>query len=108
MQVSKITVDQVRELQRRNQLVQLIDVRESADFNDEHIPGSVNATLSDIAAQRYSLNPNQPIYLICRSGKKAEIAATLLTRSGHKNLFIVAGGILAWMVQGFPLHHPCA
>lgn len=106
MQLSRITVDQVHDKLRRNESVQLVDVRERGEFADEHILGSINAPLSEFAEIRHTFRPEDPIYLICKSGKKAEVAATFLSGAGFTEIFIVAGGILAWMVQRFPLHRP--
>lgn len=45
------------------------------------------------------LSPETPINLLCRSGKRAAVAAQMFADIGHPNVFVIEGGILNAMNQ---------
>ncbi len=84
----------------------LLDVREPAEFELLHIPGSVNVprgvleqscewdydeTLPFLAERR-----DQEIVLICRSGKRSVLAADMLLRMGYSNVVSLKTGVRGW------------
>lgn len=93
----------------------LIDVREPAEFETGHIPGSINiprgvlefqvdahpavANVSDPALS----HKERPIVVVCRTGGRAALAALSLQRLGFSDVRSVAGGVLAWGEAGLPL-----
>lgn len=100
----KVSSDQLKELLKSETPGLLIDLRSEADFAKEHIDGAVNLPFEDFdPAVVLSQFSARPIYLICTSGKKAAAAASELHNYGFFEINIVAGGILAWRVLGFPL-----
>lgn len=50
--------------------------------------------------QDLQLNKDQPIYMLCRSGKRASQAAEKLKQYGCTNVLVIEGGILACQAQG--------
>jgi hypothetical protein len=50
-----------------------------------------------------SLRPEQPVYILCQSGKRAEIAAQKLIAAGHTNAIVVEGGTLASIDAGLDI-----
>ena len=93
----------------------LIDVREPAEFDTGHIPGSINiprgvlefqvdahpavANVSDPALS----HKDQPIVVVCRTGGRAAMSAVNLQRLGFGNVRSIAGGVIAWGEAGLPL-----
>lgn len=45
---------------------------------------------------------NTPIFLICRSGNRSGKVARQLTDLGYRQVFNVAGGMIAWVDLGYP------
>lgn len=92
----------------------LIDVREPAEYATGHIAGAVNiprgvlefevdahpavANVSDPALSR----KERPLYLYCRTGGRAALAALSLQRLGFVDVRSIAGGIVAWTGAGLP------
>lgn len=78
----------------------IIDVREISEFKSSHVDGSVNAPLSNTSLNLTNLiNSSQAekITLLCRSGKRAEMALeTLDSKKLTKPVSVFKGGILAW------------
>lgn len=50
-----------------------------------------------------NIGAEQPVYVLCRSGKRAAIAAASLAAAGHANTHVIEGGILACEAAGIPV-----
>jgi sulfur dioxygenase len=89
-------------LQERAQQVQLVDVREEAEFRDAlgHIPGARLVPLSQLAARLDELDRERPLVAVCRSGTRSAQAVTLLQKSGFKQTANLHGGMLRWRAEG--------
>jgi sulfur-carrier protein adenylyltransferase/sulfurtransferase len=74
----------------------LIDVRETHEWQIAKIPGAKLIPLGDLPNRLSELNPNREILLQCKSGGRSGRALKLLKEKGFKNLKNVVGGIEAW------------
>lgn len=100
----RVTSDQLRDWIRRGEQVFLLDVRTPGQFELEYISGSVNVPLENLEPKSLLEHYKQrPIILICTSGKRAYQAADKFIENGFHDVIIVAGGLLAWKVLGFPI-----
>lgn len=104
MKFDRITVNNVHSALKQDAAsCALVDVRESNDFLEEHIEGSVNVPLHDLPRRSATISRNKPVYLVCKNGKLATDAAETLRSQGFDNVYVLAGGLLAWNAQGFPV-----
>lgn len=79
---------------------QLIDVREPSEYLESHADEAVNIPLGDILKSDFAkIDKTKPIYLICRSGRRAEEAKVFLEKSGFANIKNL-GGLVDWSNQG--------
>jgi hydroxyacylglutathione hydrolase len=86
---------------------QVLDVRERHEWDAGHIPGSVHVPYHDIAGVPAGIDPAQPVAVICASGQRAAVAASLLQRLGAGGvLHVVDGGVPQWGREGWPLRRP--
>ena len=84
--------------------VQVLDVRERAEWKDRHIPGAVHVPYHDITTIPAELDPGAPIAVICSSGQRSAVAASLLLRAGAEDVIHVAdGGVGTWADRGWPI-----
>ncbi|MDL0401903.1 rhodanese-like domain-containing protein [Corynebacterium lehmanniae] len=82
---------------------QLIDVREPDEYAAVRADGAVNIPLSEFVARTDEIDPEQDIYLICKSGGRSAQAGEYLEQArGWDNVINVAGGTTAWVEQGLP------
>jgi hydroxyacylglutathione hydrolase len=81
--------------------VQVVDVRERGEWQDGHIEGARHIPFQAIPGQAGTLNPNRKVYLICGSGERSTIAASLLQPHGF-GVAGISGGMDAWNAAGFP------
>lgn len=61
----------------------VIDVRTEEEFAEGHIEGTINLPLDELRSRLDEI-PNQPLYLVCRVGLRAYLAARILEQNGFK------------------------
>lgn len=106
MKFDRITVNNVYSALKEDATsCDLVDVRDLSDFLDEHIEGSGNVPLMHLTKKSAAISRNKPVYLVCTNGKLATDAADALRGQGFENVYVMAGGLLAWNAQGFPVKH---
>jgi sulfur-carrier protein adenylyltransferase/sulfurtransferase len=93
----------VQDLQRAladpEHAIEVLDVREPAEFEIARINGARLFPMSQLAQRFGELDPDQPYYLFCRVGVRSMRAVEFLRQQGIQRLKSVKGGILAWADQ---------
>jgi len=79
----------------------LIDVRTPAEFEDKHIEGAINIPVADLRERHRELDRGKRTVLICSSGNRSSLGASILERHGFKNLCNVSGGVTGYSAAGF-------
>jgi hydroxyacylglutathione hydrolase len=74
----------------------ILDVRTPHEWFDGHIFTAHHLELCTISTHLEILPRDRPIAVICRSGTRASIAASLLISHGFDKTFNVRGGMQAW------------
>ena len=94
-----------RTLHELSRAVQLIDVREPAEFDGPlgHVPGARLLPLATLASCLDELRRDQPLVTLCRSGARSAQAALQLGRAGFDNVANLAGGMLRWQAERLPV-----
>lgn len=104
--IEKITPEKLKGLIAQGG-VQLIDVREFPEFSAGHVPTAQLLPLGEIERSVSKLDPQKPVYLICKSGKRATMAAEkLLACARDCQVCVVEGGTDAWVAAGFEVEKP--
>jgi glyoxylase-like metal-dependent hydrolase (beta-lactamase superfamily II)/rhodanese-related sulfurtransferase len=85
--------------------VQIVDVREAPEFIDRlgHLHGATLVPLSQLTGRVDEFDREQPIVAVCRSGVRSAQASVLLTKAGFGKVANLAGGMLRWKIEGFPV-----
>ena len=102
MNVPTISPARLDGLRRGGAAVELIDVRTPAEFREQHAAGARNVPLDRLAPDALEKSAG-PLYVICRSGGRAEQACRKLIAAGHAGAVSVEGGTLAWERAGLPV-----
>jgi hydroxyacylglutathione hydrolase len=101
--VERISVSELRRRQQSADL-QILDVRERAEWEECHIPGSVHVPYHDIEGIPAGIDGNRPLATICSSGSRSAVAASIVKRYGVTEVMHVAdGGIRSWRELGYPV-----
>jgi len=98
-----ISIDEFKKIFDANTNCILIDVRELAEYETVRIPHSKLMSLSTFDQNCYSLEKEKPLYFLCGIGKRAQKAAEYLESLGYKNLYVIEGGIKAWIEANYPV-----
>ena len=53
--------------------------------------------------QEHKLDGSKPLYILCRSGKRAKIAAEQFKKAGFKKAVVIRGGIIAAEKNGLKI-----
>jgi rhodanese-related sulfurtransferase len=105
--MNTISPQQLNELARYGQTVDLVDVRTPAEFRTAHVPFARNVPLdrldpADLLKSRNGAS-RQPLYVICQSGNRSSKACAALAAAGIAEIVNVAGGTAAWIAAGLPV-----
>jgi adenylyltransferase/sulfurtransferase len=76
--------------------IKVIDVREHDEHDIAHVKGVPLIPLGDLPSRFTELDPNQQIYVHCKSGVRSLKAVSFLKEQGFKYVKSVKGGINAW------------
>ncbi len=83
----------------------ILDIRDSALFVEGHITGAINLPKKELEADVKKLEKYRakPIIIVCRSGRTAVDALSLLKKNNFDKLYLLTGGMEAWNNAGLPL-----
>jgi rhodanese-related sulfurtransferase len=81
----------------------LIDVRTPAEHAEVHACGVRLIPLHELNPSTLEVGKDEPVYLFCRTGGRAEIAAQKLSKAGFNQCCVVEGGTQAWTAAGLPV-----
>jgi addiction module HigA family antidote len=98
--VQAADVKQIKDWLDRNEIL-LVDVRETSEYDLEHIPGALLLPLSSFDAEVFPTLPGKNIVLHCAVGKRSEAAGKMLLNEDHGHIVHMTGGMDAWKAAGY-------
>jgi glyoxylase-like metal-dependent hydrolase (beta-lactamase superfamily II)/rhodanese-related sulfurtransferase len=102
--VARMTVPELHARVENGAAMQILDVRGVDEWERGHIAGSVHQPYHDIHAIPDGLDPDAEIAVICASGQRAAVGASLLARHGARAVIhVVDGGLPSWERAGWPV-----
>jgi rhodanese-related sulfurtransferase len=87
--------------------VQLVDVRQAAEWEAGHIHGAIHIPKEDLAGRLDELDRSRPVVTVCRAGTRGDDAAEWLRGQGF-DAQSLDGGLLSWKWAGLALTGPIA
>lgn len=89
--------DRVMAEQERGGGPTVLDVRSEGEFTDGHIEGALHQFVGTIAqGEMPDKGQDEEIVLVCGSGYRSTVAASLMMANGFHNVRNMAGGMTAW------------
>jgi len=79
----------------------LLDVRAPREYADSHISGAINIPVADLRTRYGELNKDKTTVLICSSGNRSSLGASILKQHGFKDVYNVAGGLTGYSAAGY-------
>jgi len=98
---STITATELRDWLDADRRIELVDVREPAEYEIVKIPGSVLIPKGDIlsGAALSRLPQDRQVVLYCKSGVRSAEALAAVKQAGFADAVHVQGGVTAWATQ---------
>ena len=102
--VRRMTVPELHEAWEDGERPQVLDVRERSEWDAGRIPGSVFTPYHDIRGVPEGIDPARPVAVVCGSGQRSAVGASLLMRHGADDVIhVVDGGVPLWECSGWPV-----
>tara|TARA_B100001971_G_scaffold52250_1_gene47359 strand:+ start:529 stop:846 length:318 start_codon:yes stop_codon:yes gene_type:complete len=82
----------------------ILDVRTPEEFQTGHIQGAQNTPHEEVVSIAGNLKQFKTVYVHCKMGGRAKVAAQALQASGLNNIVCVGdGGMARWVEMGWVL-----
>ena len=91
----------VEELVRAGE-AQLIDVRQSEEWERGRIAGAVHIVLEEVTVRAEEVARDRAVIFACRGGNRSGMVADAFRTDGY-DAYNMAGGVRAWEQAGLPL-----
>ncbi|MBN2010035.1 MBL fold metallo-hydrolase [candidate division KSB1 bacterium] len=79
----------------------LLDVRTPLEFEDNHIDGAINIPVADLRTRHHELEKDKTTVIICSSGNRSSLGASILKQHGFTDIYNVAGGMTGYSAAGY-------
>ncbi len=99
--MNEITVQDLKKMIDNKEDFQLIDVRETFEYEMSNLNG-LNIPLAGLLLEADKVSKDKPVIMQCRSGARSAAALNQLEQLGYTNLYNLKGGILAWKAEFEP------
>jgi len=88
---------------RKNNSLQLIDVRSPDEWVEGHVPGAIHIPLAALPDRLGEVDAGAPIVVHCQAGGRSAIAASYLKSHGRQSVANLKGGFEAWVANDLPV-----
>ena len=94
-----ISVQGLAELISAGKKPLIVDVREAHELVSLPFNGAetVHIPLGQLGIRMNEIPKGQPVYMLCRSGGRSEMAQDMLLKAGYPEVYNIVGGTLAWV-----------
>ena len=92
-------------VQNNRQNIQVLDVREDDEWVAGRIEGAVHIPIGELDHRVNELDPTRPVVTVCRTARRAGMAAELLSAAGL-NAEVMDGGMTQWAEDNLPFSTP--
>src|SRR5687768_2842363 len=94
--LSDLTPRELNSRLRNGEALRVIDVREYPEYAAGRIEGARLIPSAEIAKRAQELDRDEPLVLVCRSGRRSAMALEKLREIGFNNAVQLEGGMGAW------------
>lgn len=81
----------------------VLDVRSPGERAGGRIAGSVHIPGGTLAKRLHEVPVDRRVHVICGSGYRSGIAASILSQAGRRRVVNVVGGMTAWVARNLPV-----
>lgn len=99
---TRVDVNEAKEMTERDN-VAVIDVRETHEYVQGHVPGARHIPVASVFARRDELPADKDLLFVCAVGQRSALACEMAAAAGFTRLFNLEGGTDAWIKAGLPV-----
>ena len=107
MTAKTVSTQELFDSAKSGKVPEIIDVRTPAEYAEVHAEGARLVPLDSLDPKAVLASrsgaADAPLYVLCRSGRRAAKACEAFEAVGFDNVFNVAGGTTAWERAGLPV-----
>jgi hydroxyacylglutathione hydrolase len=101
--VPQVSVRELQAAMANPDAVTVLDVRNPIERKSGHIEGTLHISGGDLPKQIAAVPAGKSLYVICGSGYRSSVSASVLAHHGRVAVTNVNGGMSAWKSQGLPV-----
>lgn len=94
--VESVTTENALTMLASDDSIQLIDVRQPAEYDDGHIAGAKHIPLGELLDRVEELDKEKPVMVYCAIGGRSRVAAQLLSGKEFNKVYNLSGGFNVW------------
>ena len=98
----RIDIDALYKRWTQHRAMTVVDVRRDDEWREGHIPNSLHLHIGELSQHLDAVPSNEPVAVVCRTGHRAEIAASMIAATGRE-VMAVQGGVPDWIARGLPI-----
>jgi glyoxylase-like metal-dependent hydrolase (beta-lactamase superfamily II)/rhodanese-related sulfurtransferase len=99
--IEQVSASGLRELLVGNSPITLIDVRSRREFLHNGIEGALNIPAPDLRERHVELDRETTCVLVCSTGFRSSLGASILEAEGFRSIVNVSGGMSGYAAAGF-------
>jgi hydroxyacylglutathione hydrolase len=99
--VAQLSPQELNQLMKSDSGIVLVDARSVQEFERINIRGAKNIPAPDLRQRHSELPKDKSIVIICSTGMRSSLAASILQSKGFQDVKNVAGGIAGYAAAGF-------
>ena len=100
--VARLTPEELARNVERGQM-EVLDVRADSEWREGHIGGARLTPLGRLVELARDIPRETPVALVCQSGNRSAMGASVLAARGYTSVANLNGGIVQWERAGLPL-----
>jgi rhodanese-related sulfurtransferase len=104
--IGQLSVEDFHSMTVSDRNMTLVDVRSPNEYQQWHIDGARNIPVPDLRTRYGDLNQKDLTVLICSTGIRSSLGASILKQHEFENIFHVAGGMAGLNAAGYGAECP--
>jgi len=98
----RIDVERAKQLVDEGR-VEVIDIREPAEFAKGHIPKALSAPLWALMSRPRDFIKRDALLFVCEEGLRSSLACEMAASLGFTELYHMKEGMPGWVARGYPI-----
>lgn len=99
--VSQLSAEELHALAAGGRALTLVDVRASGEYESYHLQNSINIPVQDLRTRYRELDQKSRVALVCSTGIRSSMGASMLKMKGFTDVSSVAGGMTGYSAAGY-------